>query len=251
MKQVNKKGISEIVAIILIISITMIGFFSVQNWYGGYVNNIETKKLQSLSGPSSESFEIVSFEQEGSTYELKIRSFTPEYTTINDLKINNQECSLPDSNVILGNSLSTIEVSCPSYNSTNEIALITNFGILNYKQKLDIPYVAPITEPIDNTPDPFSFSDIDELPCMFPDYIDSEILTITGFEGSLLVQIINIGESTEDFFLRVNGGSWVKSAEINSGDTLQIRVYYDSNKDYQITLGSYSTIFSVGTYTLC
>lgn len=95
---------------------------------------------------------------------------------------------------------------------------------------------------IDTTPDTFSFIG---LPNAEPgESIESEAVTVSGFEGSLDI-------STSDGEFQVNGGNWVTSASISAGDTLKARLTapsdFATSASVTIDINDVSATFSITT----
>jgi len=95
---------------------------------------------------------------------------------------------------------------------------------------------------IDTTPDAFSFIG---LPNAEPgESIESEAVTVSGFEGSLDI-------STSDGEFQVNGGNWVTSASISAGDTLKARLTapsdFATSASVTIDINDVSATFSITT----
>ena len=131
----NTKAISSIIITIMILSITLIGFISLNQWYDTFRSEIQTKQSQEI-GHLSNKYEILGIKQEGVNYILYIKSKTYNYIIINSLKLNEQECTLPSSNVLLGKEINKIQINCPTINPINEVLITSSSDLIQGNAKL-------------------------------------------------------------------------------------------------------------------
>ena len=73
------------------------------------------------------------------------------------------------------------------------------------------------TRELDDDPDPFDFVDLDNLE--INTLTNSDVVTVTGIDDTIGVDIFMVGTGE----LSINGGTFVTSAKIFDGDTLQLR----------------------------
>ncbi len=103
-----------------------------------------------------------------------------------------------------------------------------------------LPEIVP-----DSMPDAFTFTNLTRV--SVNTLVESEVVLTTGFDGPINVAVAGDGNPQ----LRINGGAWVSSGQINSADTLQIRMTSSSSfltlSTVSLTIGDYSTSWSVTT----
>ena len=104
------------------------------------------------------------------------------------------------------------------------------------------------TEPIDDDPNPFDFIDLSDLAT--DTLTVSDTVTVTGIDDIIGVDIFIVGTGQ----LRINGtGSWVQSAKIFDGDTLQLRNttsnFYFTSRVTTVQIGTFQANWSIETET--
>ena len=87
------------------------------------------------------------------------------------------------------------------------------------------------TRELDDDPDPFDFTDQDNLE--INTLTGSDTVTVTGIDDTIGVDIFIVGTGE----LRINGGAWTSTGKIFDGDTLQLRnttsnFYQDSSEAF-------------------
>lgn len=87
------------------------------------------------------------------------------------------------------------------------------------------------TRELDDDPDPFDFTDQDNLE--INTVTPSDTVTVTGIDDTIGVDIFIVGTGE----LRINGGAWTSTGKIFDGDTLQLRnttsnFYQDSSEAF-------------------
>lgn len=105
---------------------------------------------------------------------------------------------------------------------------------------------AVTTKDQDATPNAFDFLDTYSIR---GEFVTSNQVTLTGFDAPLEVSIS--GQGNPQF--QVNGGSWVSTANISPGDSIQLRLSASSldGESYPVTFsaGTTSDTWTVSTYT--
>ena len=132
----SKKAIAPVIATTLLLMVTIVTGLTGYNWYTGFVTNFEAKQMQAYTSNLDESLTVLALRNESSTYNLYLKNSLNGYIIINEIKINDDTCTLPDTNVILGNQIVPIEVDCINITSLNDITVITDIGIINTKKTL-------------------------------------------------------------------------------------------------------------------
>lgn len=102
------------------------------------------------------------------------------------------------------------------------------------------------TRDLDDDPDPFDFTDLSNLE--INTLTVSDTLTITGIDDTIGVDIFIVGNGE----LRINGtGSWVQTAKIFDGDTLQLRNttsnFYSTTVETVVQLGIFQANWNITT----
>ena len=111
--------------------------------------------------------------------------------------------------------------------------------------KRSTPWVVT-TKVKDNNPTPFTFTPVEqaEVSTLY----ESNIVNINGLEANYTTfAFISNGNAT----FSVNGGPYVNNAFVNNGDNIRLRLTssasYDTSVSSQITVGDYSTSYSIRT----
>lgn len=101
------------------------------------------------------------------------------------------------------------------------------------------------TKQQDVTPNSFSFTNLTNQPRSAQ--ITSNVVTVSGFDGPLMATVGGQGSPK----LKIGGGSWTASGNINPGQSIQVKLTTDPNFDTEytatVTLGTYSTLWKVKT----
>ena len=102
------------------------------------------------------------------------------------------------------------------------------------------------TRDLDDDPDPFDFTDLSNLEINI--LTVSDTLTITGIDDTIGVDVFIVGNGE----LRINGtGSWVQTAKIFDGDTLQLRNttsnFYSTIVETVVQLGVFQANWNITT----
>ncbi len=132
----SKKCLAPVIATTLLLMVTIVAGMTGYNWYMGFVTNFEAKQMQAYTSNLDESLTVLALRNESSTYNLYLKNSLTGYIIINEIKINDDTCTMPDTNVILGNQIIPIEVDCINITSLNDITIITDLGIINTKKSL-------------------------------------------------------------------------------------------------------------------
>jgi len=132
----GKKAIAPVIITTLLLMVTIVAGITGYNWYQGFVTNFEAKKMQAYTSNLDESLTVLALKNENSIYNLYLKNSLSGYIIINEIKINDDTCTMPDTNVILGNQIIPIEVDCVNITSLNDITIITDVGIINTKKSL-------------------------------------------------------------------------------------------------------------------
>jgi len=132
----SKKCIAPVITATLLLMVTIIAAMTGYNWYTGFVTNFEAKQMQAYTSNLDESLTVLALRNENSTYNLYLKNSLLGYIIINEIKINDAACTMPNTNVILGSQIIPIEVNCQNITSLNDITIITDVGIINTKKSL-------------------------------------------------------------------------------------------------------------------
>ena len=101
------------------------------------------------------------------------------------------------------------------------------------------------TRLLDDDPDPFDFTDQDNLE--INTVTNSDIVTVTGIDDTIGVDINVVGTGE----LRINGGAWSSTGKIFDGDTLQVRNttsnFYQTSVTTTVLLGIFTADFVITT----
>lgn len=108
------------------------------------------------------------------------------------------------------------------------------------------PYVPPVENPEDTTPDPFAFVDASAAP---GEVVVSNAVTITGIDAPTSAAISLSGGVGE---YRKNGGAWTTSlGSVNNFDAIEVRVTASLTPGAQVsatlTVGGFADTFTVTT----
>ncbi|MDA3856533.1 MAG: hypothetical protein PF569_09840 [Candidatus Woesearchaeota archaeon] len=126
----NKKGISAIVATVMLILLTVVTFIALQSWYLEFTDNLQYKSLQQLD-LNEEMVKILDIRYENSIPVLYIRSRDKSYLIIEKITLNGGICNLNGGNAIYPNDLNKIGLNCQNLlNSTNRIKIFTKNDIV-------------------------------------------------------------------------------------------------------------------------
>ena len=119
----NKKGITEVIAIISLLLVAVTAAIFVNSWYQDFSTSYQTKKLAS-SATSANSFEVVAIKNESSSLFVYLKSKSAGYSIIERISVNSIDCTLVQDNVILGSSITPIEVECSGVDSVNNYIVV-------------------------------------------------------------------------------------------------------------------------------
>jgi len=101
------------------------------------------------------------------------------------------------------------------------------------------------TRLLDDDPDPFDFTDLNNLE--INTLTNSDVVTVTGIDDTIGVDINVVGTGE----LRINGGSWSSTGKIFDGDTLQVRNttsnFYQTSVTTTVLLGIFTADFVITT----
>ena len=101
------------------------------------------------------------------------------------------------------------------------------------------------TRDLDDDPDPFDFTDQDNLE--INTLTNSDVVTVTGIDDTIGVDIFIVGTGE----LRINGGTWASTGKIFDGDTLQLRNvtsnFYSTSVTTIVQLGIFQADFVITT----
>ncbi|MFW6285665.1 MAG: BspA family leucine-rich repeat surface protein [Nanoarchaeota archaeon] len=231
---INKKTISPVVATALLLVVAVVGF---QGWFQTYSSGLFSKVEQDSS--------IDVMNTRIDTVLDNNLYFKNGYNnlTITEIKLNDVSCLIDKS---YGKGMQTINISgcVETHQSTAEVIVVTNKGL--FTKTISIYNDGSSSEEGQDTmPDNFNFNN--EIDVELDTLIESNTLTPTNYEGPLSVSITGDGNPQ----LNVNSSSWKTSATMNSGDNLTIKLNsssnYNTTKQATLTLGDYSTIWSVKT----
>lgn len=101
------------------------------------------------------------------------------------------------------------------------------------------------TRELDDDPDFFDFTDLDNLE--INTLQGSDVVTVTGIDDIIGVDVFIVGNGE----LRINGGSWTQTAKIFDGDTLQLRNttsnFYNTSVTTLVQLGIFQANWNITT----
>jgi len=131
MKHTNKADAS-IVAITLLLLVSSVGVFYVDTWYQNHASSVTGKfKVQNLN----DYIYIKNIYNLDTYSQITISNSYSDYFIISEIKIKDQSCTLINSNVIVPNDNSILEVNCTFPRiSQVELILISESGF--YTQNL-------------------------------------------------------------------------------------------------------------------
>lgn len=133
---ISKKCIAPVIATVLLLLITIVAGIGGYNWYQGFTQNYEAKKLQGYTTTIEDSITVMALKSESSTYNLYIKNSLTGYIIINQLKVNGNDCVMNKNNVVFSNSITPINITCPSIVRLNNITIYTDIGIIDVKKSL-------------------------------------------------------------------------------------------------------------------
>ncbi len=133
----NKKGMGVIVAIILLLLLVVTTGVGIYNWYLNFTDNYNSKQMLEYTTDLNEHMEVLGFKYESNNYNIYIRNPFPSYLIVDELKVNDNNCLILSSNVLVQKDITSISVDCPTINSVNKISIITKSGIIDSKSKLE------------------------------------------------------------------------------------------------------------------
>ena len=122
-KNNSKKSIIEVIAIVTLLLVVVTAGIFVNSWYQDFSTSYQTKKLTS-SATSANSFEVVAIKNESSILSVYLKSKSAGYSIIERISVNSVDCTIVQDNVILGNSITPIEVQCSSVDTVNNYIVI-------------------------------------------------------------------------------------------------------------------------------
>ena len=132
----TKKAIASITVTLMLLLVSIVAYTAVSSWYSDLSSEITAKKNQQIGNIHGD-FEILALKKEGTNYYLFIKNNKPGYIILNSARVNNNICTTPSSNVILGKQINKIRVDCPSYDTNNEIVLSSKGEMIQGRAKLN------------------------------------------------------------------------------------------------------------------
>lgn len=153
----------------------------------------------------------------------------------------------PDNPIIIRNKdLVELEVVTLAPGVVGRSAFAVGYGIgVTIGKRAGVEWFAR-TRDLDDDPDPFDFNDLTNLE--INTLTVSDTVTVTGIDDTIGVDIFIVGNGE----LRLNGtGSWVQTAKIFDGDTLQLRNttsnFYSTTVETIVQLGIFQANWSITT----
>ena len=127
--KLNKKGISPVITITLLLLVLTVSFTSLSSWFLHFQSDFENKFVDNIENTQIilEEFKYTSL----NTANLYIRNTNNKYYGIvKEIKINSEICTLDGADVIGENMISLIKITCSqSLIGVGNVAIITDIGI--------------------------------------------------------------------------------------------------------------------------
>lgn len=122
----SKLGLGPVVALALLLAVGVVSVVSFQNFYQYYQSDL----LNKVEGTSTFVVTIDSIQSTPIQSTLFIQNKNLDYGIIQEIKVNNQQCNLIGSDVIVENSLSQIALDCLFLKGTTaNIVVVTDLGL--------------------------------------------------------------------------------------------------------------------------
>lgn len=133
MNKSNKLGIAPVVITSLLLFTVVVSSIVFNNWYGSFTSGFESKKIYQHKLSQNE-LDLFRFINNSNDYSLYIRKFNSNYIIIDNISVNNINCTMNEyNNVIVGNDITTIKLSCNNVKNKNDITLFSKSGIYHQK----------------------------------------------------------------------------------------------------------------------
>lgn len=229
----NRKALSPVVAISLLLVVTVVSVTGFLNWHVQY-SSTKFTTIEDKSNNNINEIEILSV-IDGIVY---VKNTFKENYTYDRLMVGDNDCAI-NKNLTLGVNKIDIKNCISNILGSNEILIQTKDGIIQKQIYFSKEILTDIN------PDSFSYTDLFNQNSNTQ--IVSENVSVSGFTEPLSASIS--GDGTPQ--ISINGGAWSASpSNVNLNDNISIRTLTGvSNTTFNIylTLGDFTTTWIVQT----
>jgi hypothetical protein len=125
----NCLGVINVVTIVLLLAVSISGFFIFGNWYNNFLPTVEDDNFGTYSF-SEEYVEFLRVNNKSGNYSLVVRNKLFDKFNITEVKVQGVLCPVISNSIIYGNSITTINLSCVNFDKVSRILVITEFGVV-------------------------------------------------------------------------------------------------------------------------
>ena len=125
----NCLGVMSVITIILLLGVTISGFFLFSNWYNNFLPTVQDENFGSYSF-NDEYIDFLKVINDSGSYSLIIRNKVPEKFNVTSISVEGLTCPIISNTIIEGDSITYLNLSCTNFNQVSSVLVITDFGVI-------------------------------------------------------------------------------------------------------------------------
>ena len=132
----HKKGLSPIIATVILLVVITTSYISLSGWYKSFVSDYHSNTFYPVD-VSEENLQILGIKNENSLYYLYLRYYEENgQNVIDKIKINGNTCEINNNILLEKKNSQSIQINCSGISSTNEVVIYTSGGTVQERVKL-------------------------------------------------------------------------------------------------------------------